>query len=272
MSTGTYSTSALVYNGEVINARDEMLSLTDMWKAAGGDKAKQPANWLASAEAQRFIQFLDDVLNPRNSGIELVKAVRGGKSPGTWAHWQIGLAYAKYLSPEFHAKCNVIVRERMEGKSISVASLPPEVLEMIRRDDGISRMLAHKVTGIERTVEALTSVIAAIAQVVQPSTPVLIRQGRTAGQILKSAGYPPMRGLAPWFGGLLTKVGCRVPDNARAEIGTARARLFDPDKAEAYLENGGRVAVDAKIAERRGQMSLHLVRGGRTDEDRPSIQ
>lgn len=92
----------------MIRDRNEMLSLTDMWKAHGGDLARQPSNWLASAEAKNFIE----VLNPGNSGI----ITKRGKNGGTYAHWQIAMAYAKYLSPEFHMWCNEVVRERMEGR------------------------------------------------------------------------------------------------------------------------------------------------------------
>jgi hypothetical protein len=47
-----------------------------------------------------------------------VIAAKRGKGGGTFAHWQIGLAYAKYLSPEFHMWCNEVVRERMEARSV----------------------------------------------------------------------------------------------------------------------------------------------------------
>ena len=43
---------------------------------------------------------------------------RGGKSPGTWAHWQVAMNYARYLEPSFAAWCNQVVRERMEGKAL----------------------------------------------------------------------------------------------------------------------------------------------------------
>lgn len=102
----------LSFNGAVIRDRDEMLSLTDMWKAQGGDPARQPANWLASQEAKRFMSVLEEIHNPGISGVIAKK----GKNGGTYAHWQIGLAYAKYLSPEFHMWCNTVVRERMEHK------------------------------------------------------------------------------------------------------------------------------------------------------------
>lgn len=247
----------LVYNGVPITANAEMLSLTDMWIAGGRDDAKRPANW-ARKEGADFISHMHDVLNVPVGHI--IKAERG-KGGSTFAHWQIGLAYAKYLSPEFHMWCNQVVRERMEGKSVAVASLPPEILEMIRRDDGISRMLAHKVTGIEGVVQSLAATVAAIASVVQPGQPVLIRSGKTAGQILKSSGFVGMKGLSVWFGNRLEAFGCRMPGNACSEMGLTKARLFDPDKAEMYLDNGGRIAIDQKIAERRGQKKLRLIKG-----------
>lgn len=102
-----------LYQGIKINERGEMLSLTDMWKAAGADPSQQPAEWLRSAEAVRFIEFIAENLN---LGISQVLQTKPGRNGGTWAHWQPAMAYAKYLSPAFHAACNVIVRAHMEGK------------------------------------------------------------------------------------------------------------------------------------------------------------
>lgn len=71
-----------------VRDRNEMHSLTDMWKAQGADPARQPANWLASQDAKRFISVLSEIHNPGNSGVMAKK----GKNGGTYAHWQIGLA------------------------------------------------------------------------------------------------------------------------------------------------------------------------------------
>lgn len=253
MTTETYNNSpALVYNGEVIHAKSEMLSLTDMWKAAGADPSRSPAEWSRSADAQRFIEFIAEMHNMGNSHIIVSKK---GKAGGTWAHWQVALAYAKYLSPEFHGWCNEVVREQMEGRSISTANLPPDVLEVIERTNGIARMLAHKVTGIEQTV-------ALLATLVKPPQPVLVRQGKTAGQIWKSFGLAPLKGAASWLGNRLETFGCRLPDNGCAEMGLTKARLFDPDKAEYwYVQGGGRSACSAYVAERKGQTRLRLVGG-----------
>lgn len=107
----------LKFNGNVIRDAGQSLNLTDMWKAAGSDKAKQPANWLASSQAREFIDFVGDMQTPRNSG-SLVET-KEGRGGGTWAHWQIAMAYAKYLSPAFHAWCNDVVRAHMQGQSVA---------------------------------------------------------------------------------------------------------------------------------------------------------
>jgi len=112
---------SLTYNGLPVGLRDDWLNLTDMWKAAGADPSRKPIKWLDSADAQRFIEFLAEILKVRNfhfgENQGLMRTVRGGNTPRTEAHWQVGLAYAKYLNPEFHVWCNTVVWERMEGST-----------------------------------------------------------------------------------------------------------------------------------------------------------
>jgi hypothetical protein len=93
----------------------------DMWKAAGADAVRRPVDWLRSSDSQRFIRYLDENGIVGNSHIELVRVDRSGQEAGTWAHWQVALAYAKYLSPEFHAWCNEVVRAHMEGAKVKAA-------------------------------------------------------------------------------------------------------------------------------------------------------
>lgn len=110
----TASMKGLVYQGTRIRDRDEQLCLTDMWQAAGADVSKRPVEWLRSAAAEQFIDYLAGELEVGNS--HLYTTERGGRGTGgaTWAHWQIGMAYAKYLDPAFHAWCNEVVRSHME--------------------------------------------------------------------------------------------------------------------------------------------------------------
>jgi hypothetical protein len=97
---------ALVYNNVTLRAHGEELNLTDMWLAAGSPRGKNPAQWLKLHVVREFI---DHICSIQNTTIHHIIRATRGKGGGTWAHWQIGLAYAKYLSAEFHA-CNTLAR------------------------------------------------------------------------------------------------------------------------------------------------------------------
>jgi len=122
------------YNSKTINNRGEMLSLTDMWKAAGSPDNKRPDDWKKDSSNRSFIAHVSLMLNTPEKGIW--KGIRGNKG-GTWAHWHIALAYAKYLSHEFHVWCNTVVRERMEKKQnlTPLWSQDKETIESITRNN-----------------------------------------------------------------------------------------------------------------------------------------
>ena len=122
------SGDALSYQGSPIRLRGAMLNLTDMWKAAGRPDNRRPADWLALEETLRFRSYagthwteVDDPVasNAGHAGIwtldgdGFVATARGNRG-GTWAHWQLALSYARYLSPPFHLWCNTVVRAAME--------------------------------------------------------------------------------------------------------------------------------------------------------------
>lgn len=106
-------TPALVINGTAIRFTndDKLVNLTDLWKAGGADQYKKPIQWLRHTPAQDFIAELERSMK----GVQkhLIQITRG-RFGGTFAHWQIALAYAKYLSPEFHILCNNIIRRFVE--------------------------------------------------------------------------------------------------------------------------------------------------------------
>ncbi len=141
--------------------------------------------------------------------------------------------------------------------------LPADVAEMVRRTDGICRMLSSKVTGIEKALPLLASQVAlemgpAMLQAFAASQNFAIRRGMTAGQIWRAHGFPPIR-VTCWFSNRLREMGCAIEGGGFGELGLTKARLFDPDKADVWLKNGGRLIVENKIAERRGQGVLKLV-------------
>lgn len=118
MTPAALPSRGLTYQNQTIHERGEMLSLTDMWRAAGGDDSKRPVYWVRQDGTQAFIEHLVGTMIPDHS--DLIQSLNEGGTWNTWAHWQIAMAYAKYLSPEFHAWCNQVVRDHMEGRLVPV--------------------------------------------------------------------------------------------------------------------------------------------------------
>lgn len=140
-----------VYQGEVIHDRGEMLSLTDMWKASGSPSGRAPPDWLVLPGTADFVNCVEASHNAGKSGI-IAKKV--GKSGGTWAHWQVAMAYAKYLSPAFHVWCNKVVRERMTRQPVPFVDhgkIGRQVAAII--DDKIELALRRIPVLIDRAVE-----------------------------------------------------------------------------------------------------------------------
>ncbi len=78
-----------------------------MWKATGSQHHKKPALWKQKRSAVEFIDSIAKKLGVSKDALLKIVLGRGDKvAQGTYAHWQIALAYAKYLSPEFHIWCN----------------------------------------------------------------------------------------------------------------------------------------------------------------------
>ena len=115
--------SAFKYQSSLIR-RDEknpdFINLTDMWKAAGSIPNKKPADWLRSPGAKEFLEYLEEFQGMGFSHT-LHFVTNGNPKTGdggsSWAHWQVALAYAKYLSPSFHAWGNSVIKATMESHS-----------------------------------------------------------------------------------------------------------------------------------------------------------
>lgn len=106
---------AFVYNGHDITFDDKrFVCVTDMWRAAGSIPGREFKKW-RSYQGANFIDSLAQNLKVRRA--DLTRSVTG-RPPwaGTWGHWQIALAYAKHLSPEFHRFVNEAFREWNEER------------------------------------------------------------------------------------------------------------------------------------------------------------
>lgn len=99
-------------NKKIRHDSNQLISLTDLWDAAGHPEGKHyPADW------KRFAgkQFIESVAKNLNLLPAQVYKTTRGKGGGSWAHWQIALAYAKYLSDDLHMHVNEVYMRYRSG-------------------------------------------------------------------------------------------------------------------------------------------------------------
>jgi hypothetical protein len=215
-------TSTLTYEGTPIRLRGGMLNLTDMWKAAGRPENRRPSDWLPLEETQRFrihagthVTEADDPVtaNAGQPGIwkidtdGLVAATRGNGG-GTWAHWQLALPYARYLSPAFHLRCNTALRAVMERQEECPAADGEPMLTHLARQ---FRRLHRRLDAVDRH--------AADLMFLQLSSQDLLLGNRrdfserSQAAIASAVAAPPYDGLCPCCGvtPVLTGAGKPVP-------------------------------------------------------------
>jgi len=148
--------------------------------------------------------------------------------------------------------------ERASGVAVMPHGLPTEAVESIDRVLGITKMLAHKVTQIERSVPALVnSLLEPMITARLAEGRLILRYGKTAKQIWDSAALPGgIKGSATWFGNRLHEMGCST---GKGEQGSTSVRLFDPDKAAICMRSGLLQTARRYAYERQGQGRLQLV-------------
>jgi hypothetical protein len=122
--------------------KDGLVSLTDIFKQAEAngltDGKRDPRRWKDEAGAD-FIAAIAGALNV--PAADIMKSTRG-KGGGTYAHWQIALAYAKYLSPILHMQVNEVYA-RFQKADISLAG---DIADRATPED--AKRLAARVNGV----------------------------------------------------------------------------------------------------------------------------
>lgn len=108
------STSKIVtvrYNEFTIdlNCDDKLVDLTGLWETAGSPANKKPNDWRDTNNGHEFIVALEK--NLKVSLDKILKIEKKGRKTNLWGHWQIALAYSKYLDPQLHIQVNEWVRQ-----------------------------------------------------------------------------------------------------------------------------------------------------------------
>jgi hypothetical protein len=151
-----------------------LYNLTAMWRASGGDANRDPAAWLRLDETGAFLAELNMVQNHILS--------QRGRNGGTWAHWQIAVAYAKYLSPAFHIQWNEYAAAYLRGEQhtpphdttpspvhVEYHTPPPppineyaRLLEHVTQTGESAITMRNHLTLTEQWVDSLPSVVEAL--------------------------------------------------------------------------------------------------------------
>lgn len=92
-------------------ADGNLMSLNEIYAAAGKPAFHEPFEWLRSEDSKKFIKNMELELNLDKSRI--IKVTRG-KGGGTWAHWKIATKYAAYLEPRLESAILDVFRERIQ--------------------------------------------------------------------------------------------------------------------------------------------------------------
>jgi hypothetical protein len=120
---------ALVYCGLSIAIERERICLTDMWRASGSVEGKEVWRWAETEQAKQWINFVTDNFNLAKNEVWIVDR---GQRGSTWAHWQIALAFARYLSHELHAYMNEVFRDHIERRHHEI--LPAYLIDVMRKE------------------------------------------------------------------------------------------------------------------------------------------
>jgi hypothetical protein len=104
----------LVYKGSMIHRdpKSGLVCLTDMWKAQGCPEEKRPNDWVNLPQTRDLIRVLT-----QNTELSGIYKTRRGKGGGSYAVPDLAIAYAEYLSAEFHAWALNAVKERIEEEA-----------------------------------------------------------------------------------------------------------------------------------------------------------
>lgn len=97
------------YNGQTFFmdvAEGNKVDLNKLHELSGSPQGKEPREWKKLLSTINLMKSINGGLTPIST--------KRGKGGGTWAHWQIALSYAQYLSPELHLVVNQIFKERLE--------------------------------------------------------------------------------------------------------------------------------------------------------------
>lgn len=106
--TGLVSNDAFPSLGEKATAG--RFNLNALHRASGEGSHKRPSKWLATEQAKALISELEKQSPNSGLGQEVIKTVKGGISPGTFAHELLAIEYAGWISSRLSTSISMLKR------------------------------------------------------------------------------------------------------------------------------------------------------------------
>lgn len=188
----------LTIGGSRVRRDGEMWCLTDLWRAAGSPSDKRPAEYLRK-EGASFAEFLSASLDVPQGHIKKSRKIGGGGGE-TWTHWQLALAFAKWMSHEFHARVNEVYRAFTAGQlgpTARASDAERELLQLTLRLKAMERNEYESVWDLELKLElARLRKLPWTGEGVEPK-PLAYAYGRTWRLILGDAVYEELKRRNP---------------------------------------------------------------------------
>ena len=127
-----------------IHQLDNLYSLTDLHKASGGEQKHKPVLFLSNQQTKELISEIE-IEGKVGIPTSVVKTVRGGKNPSTYACEELMLAYAMWISPKFHL---IVLRAFLNLHKKSTALLPNTITPEQQQAIQSAVQQAHHRTGL----------------------------------------------------------------------------------------------------------------------------
>lgn len=141
---------------ESIGRDGDLLSLTDLWRAAGSPENKDPKYWLRQEQTKGFVSATSRILKVSENHLLKVKR---GKSGGSHGHKQIALEYAQYLDQDLGVLVNEVFFERVAEEN-NPELIGQRYLKAYQKKGKDSKWIAQRLKSID-TRNAFTSTLAA---------------------------------------------------------------------------------------------------------------
>lgn len=98
-------------------------SLTEMAKRFDADTSE----WLSNAGTKEYLSAVFSLYASKNQtgnsqfeNFQVVKALRGGRHPGTWGTQEVAMEFARWLNPAFGVWCNQQIMELVAKGSVQL--------------------------------------------------------------------------------------------------------------------------------------------------------